>query len=334
MKYSPQKNTVTHESEHWVNQGSGFDLNGFHWDLLRFFLSVAETGSFRGAADQLEVSVNGVRKRIDDLEHQLNSVLFVRSNAGIELTNEGRAIYDVAKEISENFSQLKLLGAKKSSEAVGIVRLGVTEGLGSFWLASQIPDFLDANPNVKLDLKCKMEIQDVSRTDCHLTVQLEKPRDPSLIVKKLGYLHFMLYGTDKYFQDHGLIKSIAQIPEHRIVHIVADQIPANFMEDHIKNDPLYKSIRVITNTSSAMAYMIRSGATLGILPTYASVLSDTIVPIPMPFEFKRPIWLVYSKEMMRMRRVRRVADWVIDAFDGRKYPWFREEFVPPQEFST
>jgi len=40
------------------------------WDAARIFLEVVRRGSFRSAADRLGLSINAVRRRIDDFERQ------------------------------------------------------------------------------------------------------------------------------------------------------------------------------------------------------------------------------------------------------------------------
>ena len=37
------------------------------WDAARIFLEVVRCGSFRSAAERLDLSINAVRRRIDDL---------------------------------------------------------------------------------------------------------------------------------------------------------------------------------------------------------------------------------------------------------------------------
>jgi hypothetical protein len=45
------------------------------WDAARIFLEVVRCGSFRSAAERLELSINAVRRRIDDFERQAGATL-------------------------------------------------------------------------------------------------------------------------------------------------------------------------------------------------------------------------------------------------------------------
>jgi DNA-binding transcriptional LysR family regulator len=48
------------------------------WDAARIFLEVVRCGSFRSAAERLDLSINAVRRRIDDFERQIGATLFTR----------------------------------------------------------------------------------------------------------------------------------------------------------------------------------------------------------------------------------------------------------------
>jgi hypothetical protein len=56
---------VPHEEHNRAASGSLTD-----WDAARVFLEVVRCGSFRSAAERLELSINVVRRRIDDFERQ------------------------------------------------------------------------------------------------------------------------------------------------------------------------------------------------------------------------------------------------------------------------
>jgi len=58
------------EERHKVALGSLTD-----WDAARVFLEVVRCGSFRSAAERLELSINVVRRRIDDFERQIGATL-------------------------------------------------------------------------------------------------------------------------------------------------------------------------------------------------------------------------------------------------------------------
>ena len=66
---------------------------------LRVFLTVAETGSFTGAAKQLGISQPAVSQNITALEKLVGTTWFSRLKGDITLTAEGRAFREYAARI-------------------------------------------------------------------------------------------------------------------------------------------------------------------------------------------------------------------------------------------
>src|SRR6476659_3038629 len=78
------------------------------WDAARIFLEVVRRGSFRSAAERLDLSVNVVRRRIDDFERQVGATLFTRDVHGTHLTEEGSLVVSAVERMeSASFDLLR-----------------------------------------------------------------------------------------------------------------------------------------------------------------------------------------------------------------------------------
>jgi hypothetical protein len=45
------------------------------------------------------------------------------------------------------------------------------------------------------------------------------------------------------------------------------------------------------------------------------------------------IWLTYRADAKRIKRVQRTAEWIMQIFSPRRFPWFRDEFIHPDQFA-
>ncbi len=68
-------------------------------DQLRYFLTVAEVGTTRAAADVLHISQPPVSRQIRALEDELGVALFNRSPRGMTLRPEGEVLREHARDI-------------------------------------------------------------------------------------------------------------------------------------------------------------------------------------------------------------------------------------------
>jgi Bacterial regulatory helix-turn-helix protein, lysR family len=76
---------VSPEEHHPQTPGSG---RAPDWDSIRLFLEIARRGSFRSASESLGISINVLRRKIDELERELGLKLLTRHVDGVRVTSE------------------------------------------------------------------------------------------------------------------------------------------------------------------------------------------------------------------------------------------------------
>ena len=303
-----------------------------NWDLVRIFLEVARIGSFRAAAEQLNMSANFLSKRISLLERAYKTTLMTRHVDGIRLTPEGRQVLEAAKRMEDASFGLDRALSQTTPALSGEVRLAVTEGLGTFWLAPRLVEFQRAYPGLLVDLKCEMRSADVLRLEADVAVQLQEPENPDLKRIKIGRLHVMPFVSPSYVDIYGMPKDEDDIRQnHRIVLQDADQTKGKELYDKYAHREQVGFVAMRNNVSTAHLWSIAKGAGIGWLPTYVPALGDPLIPLDIGYKFELDIWLAYHPDAKKIPRVRQLIDWTVQSFDGRKYPWFGDEFVHPRD---
>jgi len=322
---------VPQEEHEKVSIGSLTD-----WDGARMFLEVARSGSFRSAADRLGLSINVVRRRIDDFERQIGATLLTRDVHGARLTEEGSLVVSAVERMEAASFDLLRAGRLVTDSISGEVRLAITEGLGTFWLASRLVEFQQSFPKILVDLQCGMRSADVLRHEADIAIHLARPEALDVKLIRLGKMHLMLFASPKYIEKHGAPKTVEELRQHRFVLMqVADQTPAKEMFESWFPGFSPRDLLVLkTNVSSVSYWAVAQGAGIGVFPTYACALGANLVPLEI--ELRRPldIWLSYHPSSGRIPRVRHTIDWLIEAFNPAKFPCFRDEFVHPSEFKA
>ena len=304
------------------------------WDSVRIFLEVARIGSFRAAAVELNVSANYLRKHILQLESAYKTTLMTRHVDGVRLTPEGSQVLEAAKRMEEASFDLDRTLSQGTPALNGEVRFAITEGLGTFWVAPRLIEFQRVYPGLLVDLKCEMRSADVLRLEADVAVQLEEPDNPDLMRVKIGRLHIMPFVSPSYVEIYGMPKDEDDIRQnHRIVLQDADQTKAKTQQMYDQHAGREQVGFV------AMRNNVSQRACLGGLERRRHRLAADLHPgdrrplIPLDIDVKFPldIWLTYHPDAKRIPRVKQLIDWTIQAFDGRKYPWFRDEFVHPND---
>jgi DNA-binding transcriptional LysR family regulator len=305
------------------------------WDSARIFLEVVRCGSFRSAAERVALSINAVRRRIDDFERRIGVTLFTRDVRGTHLTDEGALVVAAVERMEAASFDVLRTSNSLANAASGEVRVAVTEGLGTLWLAPRLIEFQQAFPNILVDLHCEMRSADVSRHEADVAIQLARPASLDTKLVRLGRMHLMFFAGPTYIERHGAPRTAAELTRHRLVMQVCDHVDAKesfetFFPGRGERDLLVMK----TNVSSAYYWAIANGAGIGVFPTYACALGAKMIPLEV--ELNRPfdIWLSYHPGSGRIPRVRNMIDWLVEAFDPARFPWFKDEFVHPREFQA
>ena len=88
---------------------------------LQVLIAVAATGSLSRAAAELGRTQSAVSFSLDALERTLGMTLTVRRKAGTQLTEEGRAVLEMAREVLALLEAMSAVGRTRRIE--GRVRL-------------------------------------------------------------------------------------------------------------------------------------------------------------------------------------------------------------------
>jgi DNA-binding transcriptional LysR family regulator len=136
-------------------------LRNLDLDLLRSFVTIADTGSFTRAGERLGRTQSTVSLQVKRLEEQLGRSVFERTPRTLRLTAEGERLLGVARQILRlNDSAIAELF---EPDIAGGVRLGVPEDFATAHLPSVLAAFTEAHPLVELEVTCDLTLNLLER---------------------------------------------------------------------------------------------------------------------------------------------------------------------------
>ncbi|WP_127792429.1 LysR family transcriptional regulator [Agromyces sp. LHK192] len=125
---------------------------GVNLEQLQSFVSVAETGNFTKAADQLYLAQPTLSRQITALEQSLGAPLFHRAYGGSTLTAAGQALLPLARRMLADAESVHRELAELAGLRRGRVRLGATPTLCISLVAEVLNAFHAAHPAIELHL--------------------------------------------------------------------------------------------------------------------------------------------------------------------------------------
>ena len=192
-----------------------FDLSD-----LRAFVSVADLGSFRAAAETLHLSQPALSRRVDKLEQALGFRLFERTTRKVELNAMGRAFLPRARHVLGEL-EAALLGMVDLSERIhGLVTVACIPSVVDNFVAGVVRDFHRRFPSIRvrlLDQSAPDILLSVARSEADFGITYLGTQEPDLEFERLVEEPFVLACR----ADHPLARASqvrwAQLAEHDCV---------------------------------------------------------------------------------------------------------------------
>ena len=121
-------------------------------ELYRVFYIVAKHKHMTKASEELHISQPAISQSIKKLEDQLGGTLFLRSNKGMELTEEGKMFYEYVKGALEliNNAENEFTSFKDLSK--GEVKIGCSTTLTKLVLVNALKDYHLDYPNININI--------------------------------------------------------------------------------------------------------------------------------------------------------------------------------------
>lgn len=165
---------------------------------LHYALAVEQTLHFKKAAQICNISQSALSTAINELEKQLDTIIFERNNKQVLVTNCGQLILDKAKSITLEVNELSQLAKINKNPFSSPMSIGVIPTIGPYLLPKILPEVRTRYPNFKLKI-----IEEQS----HVLVDMVKKGTIDAAILALpfsldGLTHFDFWQEDFYLVCH------------------------------------------------------------------------------------------------------------------------------------
>jgi DNA-binding transcriptional LysR family regulator len=178
------------------------------------FVRVVETGSFSEAARAMLMTPSTVSKLIARLEARLGVRLIERSTRRLALTGEGQFYYERSQALLGQLDETEQQIAQGGAEAEGVVRVTSSVTFGTAALEPILPAFLEAYPNIIVDLSLSDEVVDLYLDRTDVAIRVGKLQDSNLMARKIGETRRRIAASPAYLARHGVPETPEDLAHH------------------------------------------------------------------------------------------------------------------------
>lgn len=286
---------------------------------LQYFVEVVKTNNITQAAKNLYVSQPAISSAIKELEKEFNTILFIRYNNQLTLTDEGHYLYRLSLDLLENFDKVQtdMFNYLKKTE---ILKLGVPPMLGTFVLPPILKKYSKINPNIEIQL---IELGSVSNKQAlinreinlGLTVKSIDEELPSTITYHKLVETTLLFSVNK---NHPLAKkkiiSIKNLKDIPLVVMKEDCLQSSLVQKEFEKLGLTPNTKIRTNQLYTIKELIKNN-NLGAFMFNQAIENDpSIVGIPLKDPVNLEIVIAYRTDSHLNNITKEFLNFIIDIF--------------------
>lgn len=288
-------------------------------DALQDFISVITHGSFSAASRATMTPKASISRRIRQLEDELQTRLFERTNTGFALTAEGAMLFERIKPLVNEINDIKTDMMEQTGSPSGKLRISVPPVIAFDAFGRLAARYRERYPLVELELIADSRLVDPIREGFDAVIRVNPNVDEDMVGIKIFKETLMFVASPQYREQLALEDKSTKLPFISIgTHWKPNQI-STLLEGEQKHfnvsTELYISSPFITRST------LISGASSALLPE--SLVTDDIkagrlIYLGVSEQPELILWCLYPSRRYVTGRLRAFIDLLTETFSPKK----------------
>jgi DNA-binding transcriptional LysR family regulator len=245
------------------------------FQTMRFFVAVAQSGSFTAAAELLDTNTTNVSKAVSSLEARLQTRLINRTTRRLALTEAGLRYLQRCERILDEVREADEEAGTAQTLPVGRLKIHAMSAIGNHYVIDAIAKYREIYPSVMFDLTLTNRLPDLLEEGYDMSIVLARDLpDSGFVAQRLGITYSILCASPGYLKKRGIPESPGALGDHDCLRIVNTVMP---VENWAFEGP--KGVETVNvalspfhiNTADGMTVAIKNGMGIGIQPIASAV---------------------------------------------------------------
>lgn len=275
--------------------------NNINLNLYRVFYVVAMTKSFSESSKYLHISQPAISKHIQNLEYELDTILFYRTNRGIEPTPEAKILlsyvekaYNILKLGEQQLQECKELSQTKIS-------IGIPSILSKYYLNKYLLSFMTNYPKVAIKMQNSKNEELINALDQNaldLIITYGNNSNVGSNYKNellLSDEYVFVYNENRLKIDN--IESIKDLNNYNLILPSKETIERKKLDDKLNEKNIILNPILELESNQMMINYIKEGLGIGYILKFVALQNEDLTIINIPEELpQEEIRLIYDEE--------------------------------------
>ncbi|MCO4862337.1 LysR family transcriptional regulator [Cupriavidus sp. WGlv3] len=184
------------------------------FDALQLFTRIVELGSFTRAASALDMPRATATHAIKELEARVGARLLERTTRQVRPTLDGQAFYERGKRVLQALEDAETSLSTQVADPRGTLRLDLHGTHATLIILPRIGEFRARYPHIDLVISSGDRLVDLIGEGIDCVVRAGRPRDSSLVARRLAEMPEVLCASPAYLAAHGTPRHPSELAEH------------------------------------------------------------------------------------------------------------------------
>lgn len=239
------------------------------YELYKIFYEVANSGNITHASQKLNISQPAISKAIKNLESQLGGELFVRTQKGVVLTEEGRIFYNHIKNAINNITNAENEFSNLINLNTGSIRIGVSTTITEKYLLPYLKRFHELYPNITIHMYTDIsnELLDKLKNgniDLAIVHVIDKDYGYDIDINKIKKIHSCFVVNESYKELTKNAISIKELKNYPIILQTKGSNSRDFIEKIEEDNGIIFNNNIESSSYTLISEFAKMGLGVGI----------------------------------------------------------------------
>ncbi|MDR7121998.1 LysR family transcriptional regulator [Rheinheimera soli] len=301
-----------------------FKYGGWTMDKLRalnVYKRVVELGSFKAAAEDLNLSKAAISKNIHELEDYLQSPLINRTTRKLHVTEQGQLYYQQVCHVLDSLKLADLSVMEATQSLRGSLKISVPMSLGIVEINPMVCAFMAQHPGLSIELVMNDHYIDLVEQGVDIAIRGGAVlADSSFRCRKLTELKRVLCASPEYLKRSGPLLSPDDLSAHNclIYSFSSSARRWSFKKQGQLSEIELPFGHYVVNNSLALAQTVKLGLGIALLPEYfvkqELAKGELLEVLPEWKAEDHTLYLIYPYHKEQSQKIRTFIDFMVQHF--------------------
>ena len=241
-------------------------------ELYKVFCEVVKYKNISKTAESLYISQSAITQSIQKLESLLGGKVFYRSRTGVELTEEGKHLYEYIKDSIETMNNAENIFSKYINLEKGKIRIAGGNSLVTTLILPPIISFMKKYPDIDVSIKSGLTdslLQKLSNGEIDivaLNLQQKITKNSNVEIIPLKESSYCFFASKKYIKEHP-VKNFKDIENHKLILPSPLSSKRKILNDYCEENNLNLTANYEVSSSSIMKKLVLNDIGIGFTNT-------------------------------------------------------------------